>query len=149
MRTGAVDEAQMDDRITEFPRINDQFLARQARYSYNGRIADSPTMLFDGFVKYDLTDGTSQEYGYPEGWYGGEPSFAPSTSAKAEDDGYLLTFVAQECTGRSELYVVHAQTLETVARVVIPQRVPTGYHTRWVDHQDLKAASAAHANGAH
>ena len=30
MRTGAVDEAQMDDRITEFPRINDQYLARQA-----------------------------------------------------------------------------------------------------------------------
>ena len=26
MRTGTVDEAQMDDRITEFPRINDQFL---------------------------------------------------------------------------------------------------------------------------
>ena len=43
---------------------------------------------------------------------------------------------------------MHAQTLETVARVVIPQRVPTGYHTRWVDHEDLKAASAAHANGA-
>ena len=36
-------------------------------------------MLFDGFVKYDLTDGTSEEYGYPAGWYGGEPSFAPST----------------------------------------------------------------------
>ena len=44
--------------------------------------------------------------------------------------------------------MVHAQTLETVARVVIPQRVPTGYHTRWVDHGDLNAASAAHANGA-
>jgi carotenoid cleavage dioxygenase-like enzyme len=149
MRTGAVDEAQMDDRITEFPRINDRFLARQARYSYNGRIADSPTMLFDGFVKYDLTDASSEEYGYPQGWYGGEPSFAPSTNARAEDDGYLLTFVAQEATGRSELYVVHAQTLETVAKVVIPQRVPTGYHTRWVDHSDLNAASAAHSNGAH
>ena len=55
----------MDDRITEFPRINDAYLAKQARYSYNGRIADSPTMLFDGFVKYDLSDGTSEEYGYP------------------------------------------------------------------------------------
>ena len=42
--------------------------------------------------------------------------------------------------------MVHAQSLETVARVVIPQRVPTGYHTRWVDHDDLQAASVA--NGA-
>ena len=44
--------------------------------------------------------------------------------------------------------MVHAQSLETVARVVIPQRVPTGYHTRWVGHDELAAASTAHANGA-
>jgi carotenoid cleavage dioxygenase len=147
LATGAVDEGRMDDRITEFPRINDDYLARRARYSYNGRVCDAPTMLFDGFVKYDLEKGSAEEYSYPDGWYGGEPSFAPAIGGTDEDDGYLLTFVTEEATGSSELYAVHAETMETAARIKIPQRVPTGYHTRWIAHDDLQAAMAENANG--
>ncbi len=99
MRTGAVDEAQMDDRITEFPRINDQFLARQRALQLqrpHRRLADDAVRRLR---QVRPRHGASEEYGYPAGWYGGEPSFAPSISARAEDDGYLLTFVAEEATG--------------------------------------------------
>jgi carotenoid cleavage dioxygenase len=51
-----------------------------------------------------------------------------------EDDGYLVTFVAEEATGASEAYVFDASRVADgpVARLPIPQRVPTGYHTEWV-----------------
>jgi carotenoid cleavage dioxygenase len=40
----------------------------------------------------------------------------------------------EERTGASELWVIDAQRVEAepVARVKIPTRVPTGYHTCWV-----------------
>jgi len=143
LRTGAVRETQLDDRLAEFPRINDTRLGTRPRYSYSGRFADSPTLLFDGIVKYDLDTGTADELAYPAGWYGGEPSFAPSLRGSAEEDaGYLLTFVTEEATGCSELYVIDAATLEVAARIEIPQRVPTGYHTRWIGSEELQAALA-------
>lgn len=140
--SGAVTETQLDDRLAEFPRINDAKIGGRARYSYHGRFAPLPTLLFDGIVKYDLETGAVDELSYPDGWYGGEPSFASAIGAAPdeEDAGYLLTFVAEEATGESELYVIDAATLEVAARIAIPQRVPTGYHTRWIGHEELAAA---------
>jgi carotenoid cleavage dioxygenase-like enzyme len=65
--------------------------------------------------------------------------FAPRLGSTAEDDGYLLTFVADEQTGESELHVMDAADAERepVARVKIPQRVPTGYHAWWIPAADL------------
>ena len=41
---------------------------------------------------------------------------------------------ADEATGESELYVLDAAHVdaEPVARIAIPQRVPTGYHSWWI-----------------
>ena len=69
-----------------------------------------PTLQFEGVTKYDYADGCSAEtYRYPAGWFGGETVFAPRSGSTAEDDGYLITFVAEEATGASELYVLDAQ----------------------------------------
>lgn len=140
LRSGAVRETQLDDRLAEFPRINDARIGTRARYSYHGRFAATPTLLFDGIVKYDLLTGAVDELDYPAGWYGGEPSFAAAIGGTDEDDGYLLTFAAEEATGSSELYVIDAGTLAVAARIAIPQRVPTGYHTRWIGQEELLAA---------
>jgi carotenoid cleavage dioxygenase-like enzyme len=140
LRTGTVRETQLDDRLAEFPRINDALIGGRARFNYHGRFADAPTLLFDGIIKYDLDTMAVDEFDYPAGWYGGEPSFAAAEGATEEDDGYLLTFVTEEATGRSELYVIDARTLQAAARIAIPQRVPTGYHTRWVSAAELAAS---------
>lgn len=56
-------------------------------------------MVYDGDTKI-------ASYSYPAGWFGGEAAFAPRAGATMrEDDGYLVTFVAEEATGVSELYV--------------------------------------------
>ena len=139
--TGAVHERALDDVMTEFPRMNNQRLGRPTRYAYSPRIAEQPTLLFDGFVKYDTDTGSGTAHGYGDGRFGGETVFAPRTGATAEDDGYVLTFVTEAGTGASEAIIVDAQRVEDgpVARVQIPQRVPIGYHAWWVGADELDA----------
>ena len=44
-----------------------------------------------------------------------------------------MTFVADEASGESEAYVLDARRVDgpPLAKVKIPQRVPTGYHSFW------------------
>lgn len=137
--TGAVTERQVDDVLTEFPRINDQLLGRKNRYSYNPRLAKQPTLLFDGVVKYDLERETSQTWELEAGHFTSEPTFAPRPGAVDEDDGWLTSLVQDSREGTTELRVTHAQTLETVARVLLPRRVPVGFHACWVPGNELPA----------
>jgi carotenoid cleavage dioxygenase len=134
LTSGIAKEEDLDDLPTEFPRTDDRRLGVQTRYSYQSHIRDSPTMLFDAVVKYDTGTGQRLEHRYPPGWYGGEAVFAPREGSAAEDDGYLLTFVTEEATGRSQLYLLDAQNVRSapVARIELPQRVPVGFHARWV-----------------
>ena len=142
--SGKVSEEVIDDTLAEFPRMDNRVLGRRSRYSYHGRMAPAETMLFDGVVKYDTDTSSSWTRRYPAGWFGGETVFAPRVGSKGEDDGYLLTFVAEEATGASELWVMDAGRIEgePVARVTIPQRVPTGYHTWWVGADELRSQPA-------
>ena len=63
---------------------------------------------------------------------------SPSTS---EDDGYLMTFVWDEREQRSELVILDARSLtqRPLARVVMPQRVPFGFHGLWVGAEAFEA----------
>jgi carotenoid cleavage dioxygenase len=140
LTTGTTRERPLDDALAEFPRMDNRVLGRPSRYSYHQVCARRPTLQFEAVTKYDYGDGCSAViHRYPAGWYGGETVFAPRSGSVAEDDGYLLTFVAEEVTGTSELYVLDAQRLddEPVCRLAVPQRVPTGYHTWWVDESLL------------
>ena len=124
----------LDDVASEFPRVNENLLGRQTRYGYSNKMANSSLPLFEGIIKYDLNSGNSQTHEFGQGRYGGEAVFAPRPGAIAEDDGWLVTFVHDENSNTSELVVVNAQdvTAEPVARVIIPQRVPYGFHGAWV-----------------
>ncbi|MGB1015649.1 MAG: carotenoid oxygenase family protein, partial [Nannocystaceae bacterium] len=133
-KTGLVQETQLDDALTEFPRINDQFLGVQSRYAYNPRVKQGSTLLFDGFVKYDLETGGSESHAYAPGWHGGEVVFAPRDGATEEDDGYLLSYVSEFESGRSQVHVWDARRPSDgpIARIDLPQRVPEGFHAEWV-----------------
>ncbi|GAA5860989.1 hypothetical protein JCM3774_003218 [Rhodotorula dairenensis] len=82
--------------------------------------------------------------------YAQEPSFVPRKEPRAEDDGFLLTYVFDErqidpVSGRpykdacSELWVIDAwDMLTVVARIKLPQRVPYGLHGHWFAADDLE-----------
>ncbi|NET53571.1 MAG: carotenoid oxygenase family protein, partial [Merismopedia sp. SIO2A8] len=79
----------------------------------------------------------THEFG--SGRYGGEAFFVPRPNAETEDDGWLVTFLHDENSQTSELVIISAQNLtsEPIARVIIPQRVPYGFHCLWLSQAQL------------
>lgn len=134
LKTGQISEQMLDEIPSEFPRVNETFLGRKTRYGYTAKMANHPMPLFEGVIKYHLEQGTSETHQFAPGCYGGEAVFAPRPGATDEDDGWVITFVHDEHEERSELVVLNAQNIadEPVARVIIPQRVPYGFHAIWV-----------------
>ena len=62
----------------------------------------------------------------------GEFVFHPSFPDAAEDDGVLMGYVYGRPTDCSELAIVDAQTLQDIASIKSPHRVPAGFHGNWV-----------------
>jgi carotenoid cleavage dioxygenase len=127
---GAVAGEQLDDRPTDFPRINDAFAGRSNRYGYSGHstgFADGEPP-FDGVIKFDLEAGTSATHRYGPDQVCGEPVFAADPASSDEDGGWILNFVHDQASDRSDVVVLDAGTLDEVARVHLPRRVPFGFH---------------------
>ncbi|GJL95282.1 MAG: carotenoid cleavage dioxygenase [Hyphococcus sp.] len=132
MKTGEGREEQIDDALSEFPVVNNDWAGRKTRYSYHVVFDDCIPQRFSALLKYDLTTGASTRHEFPAGVYGSEPAFAPRIDAKGEDDGYLISFTADH-DGKSEAHIIDAQnmTAPPLARVKLPQRVPLGFHGVW------------------
>jgi carotenoid cleavage dioxygenase len=131
LRDGSLSECMLDDRWSEFPRTDDRALGEEAPFSIHPTIARRETLLFDGLMRRDTLTGRMAHFPYPSGCYGGEVSVvsgSPESSTR-----FLMVYVTNESSGRSELYIFDAEEPgEPVARVELPQRVPAGFHTRWV-----------------
>lgn len=140
--TGTTREEERDDTNTEFPTIHAGKTGRPTRYAYNVSITNDSTLLFDGIVKYDNQKGTSERYAFGDGRFGSEAPFAPRPGASAEDDGYLVSFVYDARERRSELVILDAADFGAgpIGRVLLPQRVPLGFHACFVPQERLGAA---------
>ena len=58
--------------------------------------------------------------------------FEPNAAEGGEDDGVLMGYVYDRATDSSELVILDAQTLDDVAAIKLPHRVPAGFHGNWV-----------------
>jgi carotenoid cleavage dioxygenase len=143
LRTGATSEGPLDDDNTEFPTINTRLLGTPSRYAYNVHINAEKTLLFDGIFKYDTLKQRHDAIWFGEHRYGSEAPFAPRPHATAEDDGYLVSFVYDGAADQSEVVIYDAQdvTNAPLARVILPQRVPIGFHACWVPEEKLPVRS--------
>ena len=89
LRTGATEEFDLTDVISEFGMINGRHIGRPHRYGYAAtRVAG--VFLFDGFVKHDLETGAAETVKFPTGVFGSEVAMAPRIGSSSEDDGYLI-----------------------------------------------------------
>ena len=141
-RAGRVLEDTLDPSAQEFPAINATRIGREHRYGYS--IGCSPLsgtlnhFASSRIVKHDFSHGTQCSVSLGDDCLVSELTFVPSPGARAEDDGWLVGFAHVPGEARSELLVLPAQDLRAgpVARVLLPRRVPFGFHGTWIpgDH---------------
>ncbi|MFO0815009.1 MAG: carotenoid oxygenase family protein [Gemmatales bacterium] len=139
MKTGAVSEKPLDDAPTEFPRVNDALAMRSTRFGYCGTGTGD---FFSGMLKYELATGKKETHDFGTGRFGGEGVFVARPSSANEDDGWLLNFIYDKAENKSELVILAAQdfTGKPVARVLLPMRVPYGFHGAWVPGMEMPKA---------
>jgi carotenoid cleavage dioxygenase len=138
--TGTVREEQLGDQPMEFPRVDERLVGRAHRWGYGSEIRrEGDENGFGGnLIRIDGKSGDMTRIDLGPGRTGGEWVMVPRHDGAAEDDGWLMTLVHDAATDRSELVVLPAADPADgpVARVLLPNRVPLGFHGNWVpDHR--------------
>ncbi len=146
LASGRVREAALDDRLVEFPRVDERRVGRRHRHVYTVelRFADGKP-AGSRLRRYDTIAGTSLAAdGLGAAEMPGECVHVPPHPAAAEDEGYLLSFVYDAARDGSDLVVLDARAFDgpPVARVRLPRRVPFGFHGSWIpsSYQDVPPA---------
>lgn len=117
--------------------VNRHRLGRKTQFAYLA-IAE-PWPKVSGFAKVDLLTGEVKKHIYGDQRYGGEPYFLPrELNSEREDDGYILAFVHDENTCKSELQIVNGMNLQLEASIKLPSRVPYGFHGTFIKAEDLE-----------
>jgi carotenoid cleavage dioxygenase-like enzyme len=144
LKTGAVKEGPLDDRILEFGSFNQQVSGSKGRYLYS-TTSKPGWFLFTGVVKHDLETGGSQTLSFGDGRYGSEAPFAPRVGGVDEDDGYLVSFVTDMNEDLSECVLMDAKDIAAgpVCRIRLPHRISSGTHATWASGESLRRAHAA------
>ncbi len=131
-RSGRLSETFIDDHGNEFPRINGRFGGQAYRYGYSstwwgGDGARGPAM------KQDFKTGATQVHDYGAGRLTMEPVFVRKANAKAEDEGWIMSYVYDAHDDATDVVILDAQafTDDPVATVRLPTRVPFGFHGGW------------------
>nr|GEV80804.1 carotenoid cleavage dioxygenase [Tanacetum cinerariifolium] len=147
LKSGMVSRHPLSTWNLDFAVINPAFVAAKNRYIYCG--VGDPMPKISGVVKLDISLSevdrrecivASRMFG--PGCFGGEPFFVakePENPDADEDEGYIVSYVHNENTGESRFVVMDAKspTLEIVAAVKLPHRVPYGFHGLFIKESDL------------
>ena len=137
LSTGEVIEKAINSLAIEFPTFNRRYTGKKHRYCYASTFtAGTELPLFDGLVKFDRQQSTNETYTFKPGIYGGEFIFIPRGKQAEEDSGYLVGYIHNNADNQSECWIIDAQNFTSgpIARIIMPTRIPYGFHGYWVDH---------------
>jgi carotenoid cleavage dioxygenase len=131
LANGKVRESRFDDRGQEFPRVDERLVGKRHRHGYAPAVGEGAAGG-GALLKHDFVQGGTQSRSFGIEKALGEFVFHPSTPDAAEDDGVLMGYIYDRPTDRSELAILDAQTMQDIARIKLPHRVPAGFHGNWV-----------------
>jgi carotenoid cleavage dioxygenase len=133
---GVIKRTVISGHNQEFPRCNELFSTQPYRYAY--AVGFTSTNDAQSLMRHDLHTGNILIHDHGEGRSSGEAVFVPrdpgAGTQAAEDDGWLLSYVYDANTERSDLVVVNAQDLNGPPQAIVhlPARVPAGFHGNWM-----------------
>ncbi len=133
-------EELLEDRPIDFPKVDERVQGRAHQHAWyvmsNGDIdADGGEGLwYEGLAHRDASTGTLDTWVSGPAIQPGEAYFVPGSDSAAEGEGWLLSYAYDQAEDRSELVVLNALDIGSgpVASVVLPRRVPFGFHGTWV-----------------
>ncbi|KAI9378148.1 hypothetical protein POPTR_018G043500v4 [Populus trichocarpa] len=149
METGEVKERNLTGTLLsiEFPMINPNFNGVKNKFGYAQTVhglasATSGMPKFGGLAKLYFEETANKEWEESEGHIKVEyhefvgntfctgAAFVPKEGGLEEDDGWIITFVHDEDTDTSKVYIIDTKnfTSEPVAKITLPCRVPYGFH---------------------
>jgi len=134
LSSGIANERQLDDKPAELPRIHPELNGQFYQYGYSLGVSNNLQPDFGRIIKYDFVRDRSEFYEFGEGKMGAESVFVPSENNSGEDDGYLLSYVYDRATDKSDLMILNAEDINSgpIAQIKLPQRVPFGFHGNWI-----------------
>ncbi|CAL4941844.1 unnamed protein product [Urochloa decumbens] len=127
-----------DDVAMDFPVINENFIGTRNKYGYT-QVVDSVETSITGLFKYkmiaklhfDIPDKENKfisvEYhALQEKQFCSGVQFIGKKNGRDEDDGWVITYVHDEGTNISQVYIIDAKRFseEPIAKITLPQRVP-------------------------
>jgi len=135
-KTDDVKEEVLNGRDIQFPRPDDRMMTRATRHGYsnlNLHSVDGRADGMDGVIHFDTQTGEEDIYHFGDGAAVGELVFAPRIGSTDEVDGYAMTLVHRANSVTSELAIFEAKSISAgpIARVIIPFRVPSGFHCNY------------------
>jgi carotenoid cleavage dioxygenase-like enzyme len=142
LRTGACTEEELAPDNGEFGMVDQARVGRPTRYVYGiGFDEHEIPIRFASLKKWDTTLRKVQSFAFDAHLCGSEPQFARRPGATREDDGYVIVALENNAAGRGEVWVFDAQSIETgpTAKVLLPVRLPAGFHGVWVRGDQLHA----------
>lgn len=138
--SGSVTEEQLSDQALEFPRVDERLVGRSHRWGYGVEVqrTGDENGWGGGLVRIDGKTGSTEVVDLGPGRTAGEWVMVPRHADAAEDDGWLMALVHDATSDRSELVVLPAADPGSgpEARVLLPNRVPVGFHGNWVPDTD-------------
>ncbi len=132
LSSGKAREHRFDEHAQEFPRYDERLTGKPHRFGYTVGMVGAG--FGDTVLKHDVVAGATHSRRLGAGREAGEFCFVPDPGSDDEDHGVLMGYVHDRTTDRSDLVLLDAQTLEDVAAVHLPGRVPTGFHGNWAPH---------------
>lgn len=135
----ATEELLLPQHSFEFPVINPAKCGLQHRFAYfaTSSFPSAPTkggdFQFRGMTKYDArAPERPVEWRTDDGEHNDEFIFVGRLGAKSEDDGFLVGYTTLADVITSHLVILDAITMTLLCRLLLPQRVPHGFHGTWV-----------------
>lgn len=135
--TGTVaDDVLTDENPGDLPSRDPRRVGREHRFGYlTGTRENRETVELGNIIKHDFSAGAREIWEPGPTRHATEPLFIPGDPTDLADDaGWLCSFVHDDATGESVLAVFDATAVAAgpVAEVVMPQRVPYGFHATWI-----------------
>ncbi len=120
----------VDERIQEFPRLDDRRWGRPYRYGYTVELMSATGA--QSLVAHDTCGAETQSWSTEPGRSLSEAIFVPESDTAGENEGWLLAVDSDR--EHSDLVVFDATAVAAgpVGRVRLPQRIPDGFHGDWI-----------------